>query len=340
MRRAVFFTLFAAVLGMASAASAWEGLTSLNPTWSGPVIYSLNSAGSADLGGFDATEPIVRQGMDDWTRVSCSGLTTDYGGSTTSPPGTRNTIAWREGSWGHDTNAIGVTTPRFSGSDLIDAAMEMNGVNFTWTTSPGSGSQVNAYSIVLHEGGHYHGLGHSNDSGATMFFAYSGGVSSLNADDEAGICALYPGGDGGTTDCTTTGCPTGQVCDGGTCVDETPTGTGATCEPCTSDTACDGLCLLYPDGNGYCGDGCSTDADCGGSNETCEPVSDGSQRCIRRRPTDDAATCAVDPGTTEPEPEPDPEPDPSAGGECTTSRDCDSSELCNADAQCVPVPST
>jgi uncharacterized protein (TIGR03382 family) len=197
---------------------------------------------------------------------------------------------------------------------------------------------VNAYSIILHEGGHYHGLGHSNDSSAAMFFAYSGGVSELNADDETGICTLYPGGGGGTTDCTTTGCPTGQVCNAsGVCVDEAPpTGTGSTCDGCTSDAECNGICLQYPDGRGYCGDVCSTDADCGGSNEVCEPVSDGSSRCIRRRPSDGGATCAIEAGTTDPDPGTT-DPDPTTG-ECSTSRDCGSSELCNADAQCVPVP--
>lgn len=341
MKRACYGAVSAAlILFVASSASAWSGLTSSNPRWSGAVPYSLNSAGSADLGGFAGTEPIVRQGMDDWTRVSCSSLTTTYGGSTTAPADSRNTIAWLESGWPHDSNAIGVTTPRFSGSNLIDAAMVMNGVNFTWTTSPGSGNQVNAYSIVLHEGGHYHGLGHSNDSRAVMFFAYSGGVSAITGDDETGICTLYPGGGGGTTDCTTSGCPSGQVCNAsGTCVDEAPTGGGGTtCDGCTSDAGCDGACLAYPDGAGYCGDSCSVDADCGGSNESCEPVSDGSRRCIRRRPSDGGATCSIDAGATEPDPAGDPDPDPT-GGECASSRDCGSSELCNADARCVPVPS-
>ncbi len=340
MKRALFIVSLGVVLGASGVASAWQGLDSSNPHWTGTVPYSLNSAGSADLGGFAASESVVRQGLDDWTRVSCSALTTEYQGSSGSAVGSRNVIGWHDsGTWPYDPNAIGVTTPRFTGSTIVDASMELNGIDFVWTTAPGSGTTVNAYSIVLHEGGHYHGLGHSMDSRAAMYYAYSGGVLMISPDDEAGICALYPGGGGGTTDCTTTGCPTGQVCDtSGMCVDEAPvSGTGGTCDACTSDSACSGVCLQYPDGSGHCGNGCSTDADCGGSNESCEAVSDGSRRCIRRRPSDGAATCAIEAGSTSPDPTTGGTPDPTTG-ECTTSRDCASSELCNADAQCVPVP--
>jgi MYXO-CTERM domain-containing protein len=219
--------------------------------------------------------------------------------------------------------------------------MAMNGVNFTWTTDPGSGSRVNAYSITLHEGGHYMGLGHSSDPSATMYFAYSGGVSSLNADDETGICALYPGGGGGAVDCTTTGCPSGQVCESGTCV-SAGGGTGAVCDGCTSDAACGGggLCLRYPDGLGYCGRACASDADCGGSNESCESVSDGSLQCVRRDASG-AGSCDVGPGdppgggSTSPDPGTTPPPDPSL--ECTSSRDCADDERCDASGTCIPV---
>jgi uncharacterized protein (TIGR03382 family) len=329
---------FVASMAWPGVVAAWAGLTPSNPRWTGTVPYALHSAGSPDLGGFAGTETVVRQGMDDWTRVSCSALTTSYEGATSSPPETRNTIAWVESYWPHDSNAIGVTTPRFSGSTLIDAAMVMNGQNFTWTTDAGSGNRVNAYSIVLHEGGHYHGLGHSSDPGATMYFAYGGGISALNDDDRTGICALYPGGGGGTTNCTTTGCPAGQICDAsGTCLASEPVpGDGLTCAGCTSDAGCEGTCLAYPDSRGYCGDDCATDADCGGSNEHCEAVSDGTRHCIRRRPSDGGATCSIEAGSVEPVPEPTPDP---GVGECSSSRDCAASELCNADAQCVPVPS-
>src|SRR5690606_29633108 len=158
---------------------------------------------------FAGTEPEVRRGMDDWTRVSCTSLTTNYRGMTSTVAGrsdNQSVIGWVESGWRHGSSAIGVTGPRWGGSRIIEADMEMNGVNFTWTTGSGSYSRVNTYSIVLHEGGHYYGLGHSNVRGSSMWPSYGGGIVSLGPDDEAGICALYPGS--GATDCTVTGCPT------------------------------------------------------------------------------------------------------------------------------------
>lgn len=61
----------------------------------------------------------------------------------------------------------------------------MNGVDFTWITGSGSGSSVNTYSIVLHEAGHYDGLDHSSDRATIMYFAYSGGIGAIGADDRA-----------------------------------------------------------------------------------------------------------------------------------------------------------
>jgi len=269
-----------------SDASAWAPIDGARPVWAGAVPYVLSTPGSADLG-VDATETIVRQAMDDWTRVSCTRLTTSYGGRVSTRPVAgdgRSVIGWVETGWAYDSNAIGVTRPQWYRA-IQEADMELNGRDYTWTMSPGRGSSVNAYSIVLHEGGHYYGLGHSSDGSATMYFAYSGGVSMINADDQNGICALYPGSG---TDCTTTGCPAGQTCTAGTCVSSTPMGDGTVCSPCASgaDCAAGGVCLGYPDGMGYCGRACTSSADCAG--DTCVNITGVGGQCVRvsgRNPT-------------------------------------------------------
>lgn len=319
--------LAAALLLAPIGAHAWTPISGDRPTWSGAAPYSLNSAGSADLGGFAGTEPIVRQAMDDWTRVSCSGLTTNYRGSTGATPFRYDgnaVIGWIESSWIDDPNAIGITGPSWGGSGAImDAQMAMNGVNFEWITGSGSGSRVNTYSIVLHEGGHYYGLGHSSDGSASMYYAYGGGISALNADDHEGICTLYPGGGGGTTDCTTTGCPAGQECVSGSCR-PIPTGTGEICAPCGSDADCGGgsnRCLRYPEGL-RCGIACSSDATCGGGR--CEMVSDGSRQCVMRDPTTMSPTCTA--------------PPPGGTAGCTSDASCAAGTRCDlASGNCVPT---
>lgn len=303
-----------AVLTWAAPASAWEPIAGSQPVWDGPAPYAVNP-NSDDLGPM-VTEAEVRRGIDDWTTPSCSGLSTTYGGTTTVEAGRsdgQSVISWIESGWGHSGNAIGVTGTRYTSSRIFEADMEMNGVNFTWTTASGSGSTVNAYSIALHEGGHYMGLGHSSDNAAIMFYAYSGGIGSMNADDEAGICALYPGGGGGPSDCTTTGCPSGQTCVDGSCVPDEPMGGGGdTCAPCTTHSECgdaDDYCLSYPDDSAYCGRACASDADCG--SDRCLTLGNGARQCVRY--AGDSPSCTGGGGS----------------GGCTADTDCPSGQRCD-----------
>lgn len=320
-------------------ARAWTPIASSQPTWSGPAPYYLHQNGSADLGGYEGTLPIVRQGMDDWTRVSCSALHTSFEGSSSGIPfgsGGANVVGWIESGWIDSPSAIGITGPSWGSSGaIINAQMAMNGVNFTWTTDPGSGSRVNAYSITLHEAGHYYGLGHSSDGSAAMYYAYSGGVSSIGSDDQTGICALYPGGGGGTT-----------PDDGGT-TDPPPAPDGDVlfCGACTSDADCAGTgsrCLRYPDGMNYCGQLCGSDAEC--DNGSCEPISDGSQQCIRRDAAGSPDCSAPDPGPdpvdpTDPDGGVDGGMDPVPDGGCTSDDECASDARCDTGTgACVPLP--
>jgi MYXO-CTERM domain-containing protein len=286
-RRALIALAVASTLCVARPASAWTPIDTSRPVWSGTVPYAMNSAGSADLGA-DSSEMIVQQAFGDWTRVSCTSLTASYGGRTGSAPNggdMQSVVGWVESGWRYDAAAIGVTQPQwtvFGGTArIVEADMELNGVNFTWITGSGVGSRVNGYSIVLHESGHYYGLGHSSDSSATMYYAYSGGIAALNADDQTGICTLYPGSMPPPTGCHTTGCPAGQTCSAsGTCTTSMSMGTGGLCSTCTSSASCTaGVCLRYPDGIGYCGTSCSSNADCQ-SGDTCATVTGVGGQCI------------------------------------------------------------
>ena len=304
-------------------ARAWVCLSSSCPKWCGAVPYGLARA-SDDLGAA-TSQTEVRRAMNDWTMVSCTNLTNNYTGRSSATASIdasdgQSVIGWDESSWSQPAQAIGVTGPRWGGSGcFVEADMQLNGVNFRWTTASGSGSNVNAYSIILHEGGHYYGLGHSSDRNASMYFAYSGGVVPLGSDDETGICTLYPGS-GAPATCATTGCPAGQECVSGSC--RATTGDGTVCASCSSSADCGGAsdyCLGYPDGGGYCGKACSSSADCAGSDQ-CVDVG-GIGQCVRV--IGGALNCS---GGTTP-------------GGCTRDSDCTSSQICNA-GSCVARPST
>lgn len=264
MNRVVFAAAIFAVWGaQVPSAQAYECLTGACPRWCRAVPYGITDT-SPDLGEA-TTVSETRRGMDDWTTRSCTSLSNNYTGRGSGAPrggDGRSEIGWIESGWSHGSSAIGVTIPRWGGDNcIVEADMEMNGVNYNWITGPGRGSDVNTYSIALHEGGHYYGLGHSSSRSAAMYFAYGGGTSSISSDDEAGICFLYPGsGPGG--DCTTTGCPAGQECVDAVC--RPIMGDGSFCSPCTSSGDCSGdsACLGYAPGTGYCGTRCSGAGDC------------------------------------------------------------------------------
>jgi hypothetical protein len=66
----------------------------------------------------------------------------------------------------------------------------------TWSLT----SNIHMFTVALHEAGHSLGLGHSDVSGAVMYAYYGGAVSGLEADDIAGIRALYSDGGGSCDD--------------------------------------------------------------------------------------------------------------------------------------------
>jgi hypothetical protein len=252
--------LAARVLGAASGAHAWEpvaGSKELAPRWSGPMIYRLNEQGSDDLD-IELLLPELHKGMLEWTRPECTSATARYDGltaelpSSDEEPGADNVIAWREADWTHGPEAVAVTAPSFirtaSGEQVIVAAtMWLNGQHFTWVTGQSEGRRINLFSVILHEGGHYFGLGHTLVPMSVMNADYSRDLMGLAPDDIEGICSLYPLGK--VEDCTAQPCPSGYACADGNCLCQADGGCAETgrCDagPCVGDASCvvDGDCV-------------------------------------------------------------------------------------------------
>ena len=106
----------------------------------------------------------------------------------------RSALFFIETVWPFGEEVIALTTLSWrEGGELVDADISFNGVDYDWSVSTDE-NKVDYQSIVLHEVGHFIGLGHSADPEAVMRADYDEGdiVRSLGADDRAGIAALYP----------------------------------------------------------------------------------------------------------------------------------------------------
>ncbi len=105
-------------------------------------------------------------------------------------------LAWpyeTPGSGEVSTRTLALTTVTFNvqTGDIYDADVEINSRSVPLDVT-GDGQGLSLAAIVTHEAGHFLGLSHSTSDDATMRPAYGEGMEELSADDEAGICAVYP----------------------------------------------------------------------------------------------------------------------------------------------------
>jgi hypothetical protein len=166
-------------------------------------------------------EEALSASLQTWIAPECSAIEPIFEGWTDAPPATRdgkNTIAWVN-DWtkrGFPKLAPGNTDMQYRGHDdaweIAEADVYLDAADFDWTTADGKDTSVQA--VLTHELGHALGLLHPCEDGgadgapacedapsdveaSTMYPFYSASQASLEADDVAGICYLYPA----DTDC-------------------------------------------------------------------------------------------------------------------------------------------
>jgi hypothetical protein len=146
---------------------------------------------NADCGGAGPSIIFKRQ-----PDVQCTSLEYSLHG------GNANVILFRDNGWPYADaeDTLGLTTLWFDRhtGEIFDVDVEINTTDFTFTTGDADVG-FDLLSTLQHETGHFLGLAHSPVEDATMFAMPRQGSTAgrqLSADDVAGICAVYPAGDG------------------------------------------------------------------------------------------------------------------------------------------------
>lgn len=196
MTRASRCVWLAAALAIVTLLSRDSAAYVLNgPKWSsGPVAYYINPA-NLDLPEQRIVDA-VRAGADTWRLQSGAAFSFAFQGlsgqTTTGYDGT-NLVVFRNASAG---SAIATTYWWYSGSTIVDADIVFwDGAFLFFSGSNGCANGFYIEDIAAHEFGHALGLGHSASAAATMYPSVSScntGNRTLDADDIAGVRALYP----------------------------------------------------------------------------------------------------------------------------------------------------
>lgn len=182
----------------------------------GSVELLVDETGSASLGisGAD-TQKAVESAFSTWMSADCpggghpsfaantelkSGLEVAY--SDAGP--NQNVVVYQDGTWPYEAGAVGKTFLAFTldSGDMVDADVAFNSADFPLAIDPTSTTDIDLEAVLTHELGHVLGLAHSDAPGATMQPETEGfataELKTLEPDDMAGICAIYPPGKKGS----------------------------------------------------------------------------------------------------------------------------------------------
>ncbi|HEY2904059.1 MAG TPA: matrixin family metalloprotease [Polyangia bacterium] len=190
------------------------------------VSYDLQQDASK-WASLDVATTIVDTVFATWTGVTCDGqplsitsmnrgpvvcAAREFNDGQKTAGGNANIIVFRDDTWPESavsdpTSTLALTTVTYNKTNgqIVDADIEINGSQAPLSTDDaGGGTAFDLQSILTHETGHFFGMAHSTVTCMTdgsdcpsMNAHYRPGsiaYRTLEDDDKAGICAIYPPG--------------------------------------------------------------------------------------------------------------------------------------------------
>lgn len=179
------------------------------------ISYAVNNKGCKDVS-MAETLGAIKRSFFAWAGPSCTDIYFAYEGTDPAEmsnlllpqdqkPDSKNLIIWRN-TWPppgvtdatitKDMPAVTTVIYNTDTGVIVDADIDLNGHNFFWTSSDDpSEVATDVQNIITHEIGHLLGLGHTAEKEASMFESTHQGElkkRSLHADDELGLCKVYP----------------------------------------------------------------------------------------------------------------------------------------------------
>ena len=191
--------------------------------WKRPCIGMAVQQDASDEVDYPTAKGALRAAFDAWEAVDCGGGATpdihvellnkvscakvEYN-KAPSGKGNVNVLVFRDDAWPGDKahqGAIALTTVQYDPEtgEINGADIEVDTHDYEITTAVPTGG-YDLVAVLTHEAGHVLGLAHSPEPGATMIAQFTGDsvqYRSLEADDERGICAIFPTGDAVRSSC-------------------------------------------------------------------------------------------------------------------------------------------
>jgi hypothetical protein len=184
------------------------------------VSFDVQKDGSAKLQiSADTLDTVVTAAFARWLNADCGNGThpglsqiKDFGQIDCAKPEynksqpNANVITFHDSTWTYTNtpDTVALTTVFFDGDtgEIYDANVEINSADNDLSADP-TGAEMDLNAVITHELGHFLGLSHTAVSTATMYMSYNPDMTTLDPDDEQGICAsLPPGRSTASSDCT------------------------------------------------------------------------------------------------------------------------------------------